>query len=79
MNRSLMSATTSASSTATTRLRAETLKVTGNVGAIATQSGNVEVSGSVTGSVQTMSGDVDCGGEIGGSVNTMSGNIRSRR
>lgn len=53
--------------------------VTGDVGSIATQSGDVEVGGSVKGSVQTMSGDVDSGGAIGGSVTTMSGDIRSRK
>jgi hypothetical protein len=52
--------------------------VTGDVGNIATQSGDVNVGGGIRGSVQTMSGDVDCGGPIGGSVSTMSGDIRHR-
>lgn len=53
------------------------ISVTGDVGNIATQSGDVEVSGQVKGSVQTMSGDVDCG-SIGGSVSTMSGEIKHK-
>lgn len=53
--------------------------VTGDVGNVATQSGDVEVGGSVRGSVATMSGDVDCGGTIGGSVSTMSGDVKHRR
>jgi hypothetical protein len=52
--------------------------VTGDTGSVATQSGDVEIGGSVSGSVQTMSGDVDCGGAIGGSVSTMSGDIKHR-
>lgn len=55
------------------------IAVTGNVGSVATQSGDVDVGGNVGGSVQTMSGDVDCGGIIGGSVSTMSGDVKHRR
>jgi len=55
------------------------ISVTGDVGSVATQSGDVDVGGNIGGSVQTMSGDVDCGGAIAGSVNTMSGDIKSRR
>lgn len=55
------------------------ITVTGNVGNVSTQSGNVDVGGSVGGSVQTMSGDVDCGGAISGSVSTMSGDVKHRR
>lgn len=55
------------------------ISVTGDAGNIVTQSGDVEIGGSVTGSVQTMSGDVDCGGSIGGSVSTMSGDVKHRK
>jgi len=51
--------------------------VTGEVGQIQTQSGDVEC-GNVKGSVSTMSGDVDCD-SISGSVSTMSGDIKHRR
>lgn len=54
------------------------ISVTGDVGNIRTQSGDVDVSGNVSGSVQTMSGDVDCG-NIAGSVSTMSGDVKHRR
>lgn len=54
------------------------ISVTGDVGNIHAQSGDVDVTGNVTGSVQTMSGDVDCG-NISGSVSTMSGDIKHRR
>ncbi len=54
------------------------ISVTGDVGSVTTQSGDVSVGGSVNGSVQTMSGDVDCNGRIGGNVTTMSGDISSR-
>lgn len=53
--------------------------VTGDVkGDVNTQSGDVEVSGSVS-KVSTMSGDVDIVGSVSGSVSTMSGDIRHRR
>ncbi len=55
------------------------ITVTGNVGNVATQSGDVDVGGNVNGSVQTMSGDVDCAGSIGGSASTMSGDIKHRQ
>lgn len=54
------------------------ISVTGDVGHVKTLSGDVDVSGNVSGSVQTMSGDVDCGGSISGSVSTMSGDIKHR-
>jgi hypothetical protein len=53
----------------------ETICVTGNVGSVSTQSGDIEC-GPVAGNVQTMSGDVECG-DIGGQVSTMSGDITS--
>lgn len=55
------------------------ISVTGDVGSVATQSGDVDVGGSVRGSVQTMSGDVECGGNIGGSASSMSGDVRYRK
>lgn len=55
-----------------------TISVTGDVGNIATQSGDVDVTGSVAGSIQTMSGDVDCGGSVAGSISTMSGDVKHR-
>lgn len=54
------------------------ISITGDVGNVKTQSGDVDVNGDIKGSVQTMSGDVDCGGPIGGSVSTMSGDIKHR-
>lgn len=51
------------------------IEVTGNVGSIATQSGDINVHGNVTGSISTSSGDVDVEGSVGGMVNTMSGDI----
>jgi hypothetical protein len=50
-----------------------TIMVTGSVGDLATQSGDVKC-GDVSGSVKTMSGDVRCG-VVKGSVKTMSGDI----
>lgn len=54
------------------------VEVTGDVSNLKTQSGDVEISGNVTGSIQTMSGDVDCG-TVGGSISTMSGDVMYRR
>lgn len=50
-----------------------TINVTGGVGDLSTQSGDVKC-GDVSGSVQTMSGDVRCGA-VKGNVKTMSGDI----
>lgn len=55
-----------------------TISISGDVGNVATQSGDVNVQGSIRGSVSTMSGDVDSGGPIGGNVSTMSGDIKRR-
>ena len=54
------------------------VEITGDVSNVKTQSGDVEISGNVTGSIQTMSGDVDCG-NVGGSISTMSGDVKHRR
>jgi hypothetical protein len=53
------------------------IEVNGNVHNVKTLSGDVEISGVVSGNVQTMSGDVKCG-DIGGSVSTMSGDVKRR-
>lgn len=50
-----------------------TINVTGDVGDLSTQSGDVKC-GDVAGCVQSMSGDVSCGA-VRGSVKTMSGDI----
>ena len=54
------------------------VSVEGSVTSISTQSGDVEVTGDISGGVQTMSGDVNCG-NVGGSISTMSGDIRYTR
>ena len=51
------------------------VSVKGNIGKLKTMSGDVEVTGDVTGDVSSMSGDIRCG-NISGSVKTMSGNIK---
>lgn len=53
------------------------LTVTGDVGKINTMSGDVDISGNVTGNIETMSGDVHCG-NVGGNIKTMSGNVRTK-
>lgn len=53
------------------------IEITGAVLDIKTQSGDIDISGSVTGSISTMSGDIDCG-NVGGSIKTMSGDIKHR-
>lgn len=55
------------------------ISVTGDVGSVATQSGDVEVGGNIKGSVQTMSGNVDCSGSVAGNISTMSGKIKCRK
>jgi hypothetical protein len=54
------------------------IRVVGNVNAISTKSGYVDVTGGVAGSIQTMSGSVDCG-DVGGSISTMSGSVKHRK
>jgi hypothetical protein len=56
----------------------DSLKVTGDVDTLSTMSGDVDISGNVTGNVKTMSGDVKCE-NIGGSTSTMSGDIKYRK
>lgn len=53
-----------------------TISVTGSVGTVKTQSGDVRC-GDVADSVKTMSGDITCG-SIGGDASTMSGDISRR-
>lgn len=52
--------------------------VNGNVVNLKTISGDVDVSGNVSGPIKTISGDVDCG-NVGGSINTTSGDIKYKR
>lgn len=55
----------------------EKITVNGDAGPVSTQSGDVQVTGAVSGSVQTMSGSVVCG-SVGGGVSTMSGSVVHR-
>lgn len=57
----------------------EKISVTGDVGIISTQTGDVDVGGNINGSVQTQTGNVDCGGSIGGNVSSMTGDIKHRK
>lgn len=54
------------------------VSVTGDIQNVKTQSGDVDVSGTVSGNIQTMSGDVDCS-NVGGSISTMSGDVKYRK
>jgi len=54
------------------------IEINGNVYSVKTQSGDVDISGDVSGSIKTMSGDVDCG-NVTGSISTMSGDIKHRK
>lgn len=56
----------------------ETIKITGDVNNVKTQSGDVDVKGNVNGNIQTMSGDVKSK-NVGGSISTMSGDIKHKR
>lgn len=53
----------------------DTVEVHGDAGSVSTQSGDVKVSGNVSGNIDTMSGDVECG-DVRGGIDTMSGDIR---
>lgn len=54
------------------------ISVTGNVGDFRTSSGDVSVSGNVTGSIDSSSGSITIDGDIGGSVDTASGSVRCK-
>lgn len=54
------------------------IKVTGNVGTVKTQTGDVKVEGNVTESVLTQTGDVSCG-NVGGNVKTQVGDIKYKK
>jgi hypothetical protein len=54
------------------------ISVTGDVGSVKTQSGDVDVTGNVNGSIQSMSGSVDCG-NVSGSISTMSGSVKHKK
>lgn len=49
--------------------------VNGNAGYVQTGSGDLEISGDITGNLQTGSGDIECG-NVGGSVQTGSGDVK---
>ena len=53
------------------------ISITGSVGKIKTQSGDVNIGGDVQGNVETLSGDVDAF-IIHGNVKTMSGDIKTK-
>ena len=70
------------------------IEVKGDVGYLATMSGDIEISGNIKGSISATSGDIECGdvsgnvnstsgdikcGTVGGSVSTMSGDIRNKK
>ena|ERR1035437_3204031 len=54
------------------------IQVTGDVGSVKTQSGDVEITGNVNGSIQSMSGSVDCG-NVSGNISTMSGSVKHKK
>ena len=53
------------------------VSVEGDVGSITTASGDVTVSGSVTGDCKSSSGDINVEGRVSGSCTTVSGDIKS--
>ena len=50
------------------------VSVTGNVGSFSGRTGDVEISGDVSGDVQTTTGEVSCGA-VSGSVSTSTGDV----
>lgn len=52
--------------------------INGSVGSVHTSSGDITISGDVSGSVSTMSGDVSIKGNVAGSISTMSGDVDVR-
>lgn len=54
------------------------LTVNGDVSSVKTQSGDIDITGNVSGDVKTMSGDIKCE-NIGGDVSTMSGDIKYKK
>lgn len=59
--------------------RCNICEVTGNVGSVKTVSGDVSITGDVSGGdVTSVSGDVKCG-HVAGKVSTVSGNIKHRK
>lgn len=51
------------------------IQISGNVHTVESQSGDVEISGGVSGDVSSASGDIKCGA-VGGSVQTASGDVK---
>ena len=56
---------------------AKSIEIKGNVHDVRSTSGNISVTGDVTGDVKSTSGDVRCG-NVSGSVKTVSGDIKQR-
>lgn len=53
----------------------ERIHVNGNVKRINSTTGDIKVSGSVSGDVETVSGDIDIDGNVDGNVKTVSGDV----
>lgn len=53
------------------------VSVEGDVGSITTTTGDVTVSGTVTGNCKSTSGDINVGGDVTGSCTTVSGDIKT--
>ena len=53
-----------------------TITVNGDVKDVSSASGDIDITGNVTGQASTMSGDVTVRGSVNGGVKTMSGDIR---
>ncbi|MCK9445694.1 hypothetical protein M0Q50_02250 [bacterium] len=51
------------------------IEIIGNTKDIRTSSGDVDITGNVTGNINTSSGDVDIAGDVQGSINTSSGDV----
>ncbi len=54
------------------------VSVNGNAHEVKSASGDIDITGDVSGSVHSMSGNVECN-EVKGSISTMSGNIKHRK
>jgi hypothetical protein len=55
-----------------------TVTVKGNAGDVSSVSGDLNITGNVTGSATSTSGDIDVGGSVSGNVRTVSGDIKKR-
>lgn len=54
------------------------INIVGAVAKVRTTSGDINISGNVTGDVKSTSGDIKCG-QISGSVKTVSGDIKNKK